>query len=252
MSTSTSFEPLHADTGKTVNLSMQRLWLTGQVLAAGARLVVQHVFQSEEDTALEVIYSFPLPRDAALRRFRITGDGFEVHSELKETEDGCKGLRRGNRTRRNCHAGADIRRRRRESHGRQYPAEGDGHRPSGDLVRNGIARRWLPLPFSVHPRARLPLPSESRGDGTGRRRDGTPSGRIWRYDPSAVSRRRLRASPGRLRTHNCEPVGAGRGRIAVSRSASEAGLGHRKCQPGSVLGAARAGDRRRQPLCDAW
>jgi Ca-activated chloride channel family protein len=48
--------------------------------------VVQHVFRSEEDKTIEVIYSFPLPRDAALRRFRITGDGFEEHSELRETE----------------------------------------------------------------------------------------------------------------------------------------------------------------------
>jgi Ca-activated chloride channel family protein len=74
---------------------MQRLWLTGQVLPAGARLVVQHVFQSDEERPLEVIYSFPLPRDAALRRFRLTGDGFETHSELKETEDAVKAYERG-------------------------------------------------------------------------------------------------------------------------------------------------------------
>ncbi len=81
-----SFAPLVAATGKPVELAMQRLWLTGQVLPAGARLVVQHVFRSEEEQALEVIYSFPLPRDAALRSFRITGEGFEAHSDLKETE----------------------------------------------------------------------------------------------------------------------------------------------------------------------
>jgi Ca-activated chloride channel family protein len=74
---------------------MQRLWLTGQVLPAGARLVVQHVFRSEEDKALEVIYCFPLPRDAALRRFRITGEGFEAHSELKETEAAVKAYEKG-------------------------------------------------------------------------------------------------------------------------------------------------------------
>jgi Ca-activated chloride channel homolog len=95
MSTATSFTPLSAATGKTVNLSMQRLWLTGQVLPAGARLVVQHVFQSNEDTALEAIYSFPLPRDAALRRFRISGEGFEAHSELQETEEAVKAYERG-------------------------------------------------------------------------------------------------------------------------------------------------------------
>ncbi len=99
MSTAASFAPLVAATGKAVNLAMQRLWLTGQVLPAGARLVVQHVFRSEEDKPLEVIYSFPLPRDAALRRFRITGEGFEAHSELKKTEEAVKiyedGIARG-------------------------------------------------------------------------------------------------------------------------------------------------------------
>lgn len=95
MSTTASFAPLIAATRKEVNLSMQRLWLTGQVLPAGARLVVEHVFRSEEDQALEVIYSFPLPRDAALRRFRITGDGFEAHSELKETEAAVKAYEEG-------------------------------------------------------------------------------------------------------------------------------------------------------------
>jgi Ca-activated chloride channel family protein len=91
----TSFCPCIAATRKPLNLSMQRLWLTGQVLPAGARLVVQHVFRSEEDTPLEVIYSFPLPRDAALRRFRITGDGFEAHSELKPTETAVKAYEQG-------------------------------------------------------------------------------------------------------------------------------------------------------------
>src|SRR5271168_341490 len=90
-----SFAPLNAATGKTVSLSMQRLWLAGQVLPAGARLVVQHVFRSGEDQAIEAIYAFPLPRDAALRRFRITGEGFEAHSELKETEAAVKAYEEG-------------------------------------------------------------------------------------------------------------------------------------------------------------
>ena len=78
-----------------MRLAMQRLWLTGQVLPAGARLVVQHVFRSDEDVPLEVIYSFPLPRDAALRGFRVTGEGFEGHSELKPTEEAVKAYERG-------------------------------------------------------------------------------------------------------------------------------------------------------------
>jgi Ca-activated chloride channel homolog len=95
MSTATSFGPIDAATGKAVSLSMQRLWLTGQILPAGARLVVQHVFRSEEEKPLEVIYSFPLPRDAALRSFRITGEGFESHSELKEAEEAVKSYEEG-------------------------------------------------------------------------------------------------------------------------------------------------------------
>ena len=174
MSTAASFAPLEAATGKAVNLSMQRLWLTGQVLPAGARLVVQHVFRSEEDKALEVIYSFPLPRDAALRRFRITGEGFEAHSELKETEAAVKAYEEGIATRLALHAGASIRRRRGESDGRKHPAERDRHRPSGDPVRSGIARRRLPLPFSVYPGSRLSRSRESRGNGAWRGRDGTP------------------------------------------------------------------------------
>jgi Ca-activated chloride channel homolog len=95
MTTETSFGPLEAATGKAVNFSMQRLWLTGQVRPAGARLVVQHVFRSEEEKPLEVIYAFPLPRDATLRSFRITGEGFEAHSELKETEEAVKAYEEG-------------------------------------------------------------------------------------------------------------------------------------------------------------
>lgn len=89
------FAPIEAPTGTPIRLAMQRLWLTGRVLPAGARLFVQHVFQSDEERPLEVIYSFPLPRDAALRGFRITGDGFEAHSELKETEEAVKAYERG-------------------------------------------------------------------------------------------------------------------------------------------------------------
>src|SRR5712692_4095896 len=94
-STAASFAPVEAATGRDVALAMQRLWLTGQILPAGARLLVQHVFRSDEDKPLEVIYSFPLPRDAALRSFRITGEGFEAHSELKETEAAVKAYEEG-------------------------------------------------------------------------------------------------------------------------------------------------------------
>ncbi len=73
--------------GREVRLAMQELWLSGTVLPIGARLVVRHVFQSAEETPLEVIYAFVLPRDAAMRSFRIVGDGFECHSELRPVDE---------------------------------------------------------------------------------------------------------------------------------------------------------------------
>jgi Ca-activated chloride channel homolog len=36
---------------------------------------------------VEVVYAFALPREATLRRFRISGDGFDVASELRSREE---------------------------------------------------------------------------------------------------------------------------------------------------------------------
>jgi Ca-activated chloride channel family protein len=94
-STAACFAPVSVETGEALKLSMQRLWLAGRMLPAGARLTVQHIFRSQEKKPIEVIYSFPLPRDAALRAFRITGEGFDVHSELKPVEDAVKAYEDG-------------------------------------------------------------------------------------------------------------------------------------------------------------
>ena len=94
-STTTSFGPIAGPGREPLRLSMQRLWLTGRILPVGAHLTIQHVFRSEEEKPLEAIYSFPLPRDAALRAFRITGDGFEAHSELMQTEAAVQAYERG-------------------------------------------------------------------------------------------------------------------------------------------------------------
>jgi Ca-activated chloride channel homolog len=84
------FAPLNQTTGEVLHLSMQKLWLTGQVLALGARLWVRHEFVSNETNPVEVIYGFVLPRHASLRRFRISGDGFMVDSELRPVEEATK------------------------------------------------------------------------------------------------------------------------------------------------------------------
>lgn len=72
-----------ARTGEGCRLALQELWLTGRLLPVGAHLMVRHTFQSAEEKPLEMIYAFALPRDAALRRFRVAGAGFSVRSELR-------------------------------------------------------------------------------------------------------------------------------------------------------------------------
>ena len=91
----TTFAPRVLGQRQDMQLTMQSLLLTGQILPVGARLWIRHEFQCNEPEPVEVVYAFALPRDATLRRFRISGDGFDVASDLrskkearKEYEDG--------------------------------------------------------------------------------------------------------------------------------------------------------------------
>ncbi|MEO7719444.1 MAG: VIT domain-containing protein [Capsulimonas sp.] len=92
---STGFEVRYADREEPIQLAMQRLWLTGQILPVGARLFVRHDFRHDEDQNLEVVYSFMLPRDAALRKFEVKGEGFEAHSELRRVEEAVREYEEG-------------------------------------------------------------------------------------------------------------------------------------------------------------
>jgi len=76
------FGVYEAKTKRPVELAMQELWLAGTLLPIGGRLVVRHTFQSKARKPVEVIYAFMLPRDAAMRRFRIEGKDFSIESEL--------------------------------------------------------------------------------------------------------------------------------------------------------------------------
>jgi Ca-activated chloride channel family protein len=98
MSTMTGFAPLGLLSREPLKLSMQKLWLTGHVLAVGARLWVRHEFVSQETKPVEVIYGFVLPREASLRRFRVTGDDFTVDSELRPTDEAYKLYEQGIRS----------------------------------------------------------------------------------------------------------------------------------------------------------
>lgn len=73
--------------GAVLKLAMQELSLSGDLLPVGARLLVRHTFVSAERIPMEVVYAFMLPRDAALRRFRIEGKGFSVKSKLLPTTE---------------------------------------------------------------------------------------------------------------------------------------------------------------------
>ncbi len=77
------FVPADGETGEPLELAMQELQLIGKILPAGGRLVVRHVFRTGGSLPVEAVYLFPLPRDAAVRRFRVVGDGFSVTSDLQ-------------------------------------------------------------------------------------------------------------------------------------------------------------------------
>src|SRR5437588_10128696 len=80
---------------EAIHLAMQRLRLTGRLYPVGADLVVKHEFVSSEERALEVVYSFMLPRDAAMRRFRVEGQHFRVDSELRPRDEARKKYEEG-------------------------------------------------------------------------------------------------------------------------------------------------------------
>ena len=77
------FAPVEAASGAELRLALQELMLTGKVLPVGAHLWVRHLFRSAETKPVEAVYTFALPRDAALRRFRVVGQGFSVESSLQ-------------------------------------------------------------------------------------------------------------------------------------------------------------------------
>lgn len=81
------FEVIDAATRQPLDLVMQELWLEGRILPVGADLRVQHLFRCGGSRPVEAIYTFALPRDAALRRFQVRGAGFSVRSELRPTAE---------------------------------------------------------------------------------------------------------------------------------------------------------------------
>jgi len=94
------FAPIVASTGKEAALDLQELYLTGTLLPIGARLNVLHRFRSSESEPIEIIYTFALPRDAALIKFLVKCEGFTAHSELHPVEEAEKkyeeGIEKGN------------------------------------------------------------------------------------------------------------------------------------------------------------
>jgi len=80
------FTTYDSKTGKKVKLAMQDLQLSGSINAVGALLNVRHVFRSGEKRTVEAIYTFMLPRDATVRRFKVVGENFKVSSQLMKKD----------------------------------------------------------------------------------------------------------------------------------------------------------------------
>ncbi len=93
------FGPRVLSDGEPLKLVMQELLLSGTLLPVGAKLRARHTFQHDEKETVEVVYSFMLPRDAALHQFRIVGQGFCATSKLMPVEKAVKeyeeGIERG-------------------------------------------------------------------------------------------------------------------------------------------------------------
>ncbi len=90
-----AFALIQSTNGQEVKLALQELRLSGRILPVGAALQVRHVFRSAESKPVEVVYAFGLPKDAALRQFRIVGPNFSVQSKLKRTAEAVKVYEKG-------------------------------------------------------------------------------------------------------------------------------------------------------------
>src|SRR6185437_14046514 len=84
------FAPIRANSAEPLKLDMQALFLSGRVLPFGAKLSVTHVFRSNEKSPVEVVYCFPLSRDASLVSFQISGESFSISSRLEPRVDAQK------------------------------------------------------------------------------------------------------------------------------------------------------------------
>lgn len=84
------FAPVRAESAEPLALDLQSLFLAGRILPFGAKLSVTHVFRSSEKSPVEVVYCFPLPRDASLVSFQISGEGFSIASRLEPHGDAQK------------------------------------------------------------------------------------------------------------------------------------------------------------------
>ncbi|MCL6543544.1 MAG: hypothetical protein K6T87_23655 [Roseiflexus sp.] len=85
--TTNAFTVMAKQTGETIKLAMESLFVTGKIIPIGAKLIVEHKFVCGEKNPIEVVYSFGLPRNATLRRFKVKSENSIVESELREREE---------------------------------------------------------------------------------------------------------------------------------------------------------------------
>lgn len=87
-----------SNNGSKIDLTSQSIRIEGQILPIGAVLTVNHQFEvgsTPKGKNVECSYSFMLGRNATVRRYVVSGEGFEIESQLKTVKKAEAAYERG-------------------------------------------------------------------------------------------------------------------------------------------------------------
>lgn len=74
---------IDTQTGRAIDLAMQKLEVTGRIYPLGSFVRVTHRFRCLGTKPMEAIYVSALPTGGVVRRFKVKGENFEVDSKLE-------------------------------------------------------------------------------------------------------------------------------------------------------------------------
>ena len=84
-----TYTALSRETGEELQLAMQRLWLTGQVTPFGARLLVEHTFESAEQRPVEAVAQQKLPSPEPMAAIEQPGAGSDEQFTVEPEPQQC-------------------------------------------------------------------------------------------------------------------------------------------------------------------